>query len=445
MSRLLTALSLSPLLAFLGWPALAAADSSPEISLLDVQCETAERGALVRIILSEAAEFKLGSVSDPDRLFLDFPGVLHPGPTRRLEITSPLLRSVRSGQCSEDPLIARVVIELPTPVEYRTKATANGRIVLVELGEGLPVPESAEAQTRPSLSVRKVTAELADEQTVVVAIECSDRANYRVFFLHTPPRVVVDIQDASLEVEKRVIPTQDPLIERIRLGQFNATTVRVVFDLKELAGYLVERGRNPDRLIFKFGRGRTFGRVVVVDAGHGGHDPGCAGYVAGLWEKAVNLDLALRVARLLRGAGLVPMLTRSEDVFLELQERTHFANTGRANLFVSIHCNAMPASQRGTRCGIEVYYYTEQSEAFARVMKDALVKATGCPDRGVRQRMLYVVHHTVMPSVLVEVGYLDHPTEGRLLNTDQFRQQVAQGIFNGIKQYLEMQWGARSG
>jgi len=445
MSRLRTALLLFPLLSFLAHPALVAADSSPAISLLDVQCETADKGALVRIILSEAAEFKLGSISDPDRLFLDFSGVLHPGSTRRLEVGSPVVRAIRSGQCSEDPLIARVVIELPAPVEYRTKATANGRIVLVELGEGLPAPAPTEGPTEPSLAVTKVTAEPADEQTVAVVIECSDRADYHVFFLHTPPRVVVDIRDARLEVEKRVIPIQDPLIERIRLGQFNETTVRVVFDLKELAGYLVERGRNPDRLIFKFGRGRTFGRVVVVDAGHGGHDPGCAGYVAGLWEKAINLDLALRVARLLRGAGIVPMLTRSEDVFLELQERTHLANTGRANLFVSIHCNAMPPAHKGTKCGIEVYYYTDQSESFARVMKDALVEATHRPDWGVRRRMLYVVRHTVMPSVLVEVGYLDHATEGKLLNTAQFRQQVAQGIFNGIQQYLEMQWGARSG
>jgi N-acetylmuramoyl-L-alanine amidase len=118
-----------------------------------------------------------------------------------------------------------------------------------------------------------------------------------------------------------------------------------------------------------------------------------------------------------------------------------YANSRRADLFVSIHCNAMPTAKFGTRCGVEVYYYTPQSELLADVMQGAVVKAEGRPSNGVRRRGFYVIHHTVMPSVLVEVGYLDHAIEGELLSTPDFRQKVAQGIVEGIRQYLQSRPG----
>jgi N-acetylmuramoyl-L-alanine amidase len=291
------------------------------------------------------------------------------------------------------------------------------------------------------LQVTQVTVERSNGRTSQAAIESSGPATYRDFSLISPLRVVVDIADADVKAQAPSIPADDPLLKSIRVGQFAPDTVRVVFDLKEPAGYFIRRRSHPDRLLIEFRKGDLVGKVVVVDAGHGGKDPGTAGYKAGLREKDMVLDIARRVAELLHEAGLSPMMTRAEDRFVELADRVIYANSRRADLFVSIHCNAMPTAKFGTRCGVEVYYYTPQSELLADVMQGAVVKAEGRPSNGVRRRGFYVIHHTVMPSVLVEVGYLDHAIEGELLSTPDFRQKVAQGIVDGIRQYLQSRPG----
>ena len=421
-------------------PVPQASPEPPEpIQLTALQCDADERGATVRIFLSRAAKFSVRKISNPDRVYLDFVGTaLGEEVPRRTEVGTKCLTAIRTGQFSQDPLIARVVLDLPAPLPYQTRVLANGHLILLDLGEGGPSPFPWADPHNKYRVLNVFVIHGLEERTAQALIECTGVPDYHAFFLTDPPRVVIDIPEATLSVRQFVIPVEHPLLLRVRMSQFQPDTVRVVFDLRELAGYIIDRRPDPPCILIQFGPGVAQRRVIVVDAGHGGHDPGARGYLKGQWEKEVNLDLARRVATLLRQEGIVPMLTRSEDVFVSLQDRVRFANAGGADLFVSIHCNAFP--RRGARCGIEIYYWTPHSRPFAEVMRSEVVKALRRPDRGVRQRMFYVVHHTVMPSVLVEVGYIDHSVEGRLLNTPEFRQRAAQGIVNGIKRYLQMQY-----
>lgn len=418
------------------FPLTAAAGFAKGIQLQKVQCQVQGEEVMVRLAFSQAVDYREGFLRNPDRLFLDFPEVqIGKGVPRSQTVDSDLISNVRAGQNSKDPLVVRVVIDLKQPTEYRLQTSADGRVIYIVLRKAEAPVEEAEPPV-PALEVTAITLNQGEEGSAQAIIESTGQLVYRDFLLINPLRLVVDIQDAILKVQDLPVPADDSLLQRVRVGQFKPDTVRIVLELKTPVSYSIRSRSHPDRLVVEWKPTDASRKVVVVDPGHGGKDPGTTGLKGGLQEKNVVLDLALRVAQLLEQAGFTPLMTRADDRFVELADRVSFANSCRADLFVSIHCNSMPTGKRGTRCGMEVYYYTPQSERLASAVRDALVEATKRPDNGVRRRGFYVIRYTLMPSILVEVGYLDHAIEGELLNTSDFRQTVAQSIVKGIQQYL---------
>jgi len=176
--------------------------------------------------------------------------------------------------------------------------------------------------------------------------------------------------------------------------------------------------------------------TVVIDAGHGGEDPGAI--VAGVREKDLDLAIALRLLSLAQGfPGLRVLLTRTSDRYVDLVERVRFAERVNAVLYLSIHANA--CSDPGV-CGVETYVDDSRppddpSWALAQAVQWAVCAETGAPDRGVRTQRLYM-RHTGLPAALVEVGYLTCPAERRKLLDPSYQEQIAQGIFQGILDFL---------
>lgn len=174
---------------------------------------------------------------------------------------------------------------------------------------------------------------------------------------------------------------------------------------------------------------------VVIDPGHGGKDSGAIS-VTKRNEKDLVLSLATKVYKLLEQEPRIePEMTRSTDTFLELSERTAFANEMKADLFVSIHGNS---AAKESVSGTETYYYTEQSQQFANLMHGLLIKATGFPDRKVKQNDFYVIKNTTMPSILMEVGFLTSQSDEKAMFQEAFQDRVAASIVAGIKQQLNI-------
>lgn len=172
--------------------------------------------------------------------------------------------------------------------------------------------------------------------------------------------------------------------------------------------------------------------LVVIDAGHGGTDPGAIS-VTKKKEKDLNLSIVKKVEALLKKeTQLDYVLTRSTDVYVTLQDRAKLANNLNADVFVSIHANSGSA----TASGVETYYTRQESVPFANVMHKYLVKSSGLSDRKVRAKSLHVTRETTMPAVLLEVGYLSNKSDEALLYTEKFQNSVAQGVVDGIKEYL---------
>jgi N-acetylmuramoyl-L-alanine amidase len=169
--------------------------------------------------------------------------------------------------------------------------------------------------------------------------------------------------------------------------------------------------------------------TVVVDAGHGGHDRGGAPGQR-VPEKPYTLDVALRLADILRQNGYHVVLTRDGDYFVGLRERCEIANAQSNAVFVSVHFNGAP---RVAANGVETYYYSSQSAELAASVHRRLLAATGLLDRHIRRRGFFVIRNTRIPSILVEPGFLSNPeSAARVAGSGAYRQRLADAIARGI-------------
>lgn len=336
-----------------------------------------------------------------------------------------------------------------------------------------------------------------------VILDLEAKVPFKANTLSSPPRLYVDLLGAELprRLERKVIPLKNDILRRARLAQNRPGVVRIVLDLTRQAKYRVFSLPDPARIVIVLkeaagpsgpatNRRAPVGAAspaspkgsrplcIVIDPGHGGKDPGAIG-PGGLEEKNVVLDIALRVSRILKATGrYTVLLTRSKDVFVPLEERTAFANSHKADLFVSIHANA---STRESLQGIATYRLginpdqdaadlaarenktshrklsdvelilkdllltskTNDSILLARDVQSALVREVHSadhqdppPDLGIREALFYVLVGAEMPAILAEVSFITNPEEEKLLATAAYRQKLAEGIARGVEKYL---------
>ena len=174
--------------------------------------------------------------------------------------------------------------------------------------------------------------------------------------------------------------------------------------------------------------------LVVIDPGHGGKDPGTIG-IGGVQEKNIILPISLDVAAELKKQGIEVRLTRDRDYFVSLQGRTDFANKINADLFVSIHANAINLSRPDVN-GLETYYY-QNGRRLAEVIHWNILNSVNIRNRNVRRARFYVLRHSKMPATLVEVGFLTGAEDSARLKTAAHRQKMAKAIADGIVQYIK--------
>lgn len=174
--------------------------------------------------------------------------------------------------------------------------------------------------------------------------------------------------------------------------------------------------------------------LIALDAGHGGASSGA--YYENTAEKDLNLAMTLKLDEILRSLGYRTMLTRSTDVDVGLKARSTMANNAKADIFVSIHCNASVTNHNFQ--GLYVYHYpgSVQGAALARAIQTPACQFTGAVDRGINSDNFSVVRESKMPSVLVETGFMTCHEELVRLKDDDYQTRMARGIAQGIIQYL---------
>ena len=193
-------------------------------------------------------------------------------------------------------------------------------------------------------------------------------------------------------------------------------------------------------------------KVVYLDAGHGGYDPGASYF--GISEKSLTLAIQSRVKAKLESEGYQVVTTRTSDTYVDLTDRSRAANASESDIFVSIHINASGSSAAQ---GIETYYYQpyaeypsrinatyhanptrlSMSDTLANAIQSSLINATGAQNQGVKRQTFAVLRETTAPAVLLELGFLSNPQEAARLNTSAYQETLANAIVAGIKSYYE--------
>jgi N-acetylmuramoyl-L-alanine amidase len=336
-----------------------------------------------------------------------------------------LLRGARSSEG------ANVVLRFQcssVPEIFTTIAQQPARVVVMVKGQ----------------ADHRIFSDLVGGVVTRVSVLSAQSGWFRIEVVYTgKPRVLVEIQDKAILVSLK--PSEVPL--KIKTGR--------------LKGYRIRR--------------------VAVDPGHGGEDFGARG-ASGLREKDVALDIGRRLVKELKGVGIEAFLTRTGDYYLNLRDRTMLANLKRADLFISIHADAV--ANNPSASGSAVYFcsekasdktaallaqqenaveksedqhqgqtidfegllfrferklYWEDSKQFCRGIIDPMTQRAGTRKLGggVKSANFSVLRNAKMPSLLVETAFISNPREERLLNTPTFRQQIAEGIVMGLKPWLE--------
>lgn len=299
-----------------------------------------------------------------------------------------------------------------------------------------------------------------ETEGVIVSYDGTVTASKPVM-LDNPKRLVIDFKNAgyaddfepalnSSSMLGQIAVSGHETLTNIRysLYSLNPSTARIVLDLSASSTYSVSQ--EDGKYIVKLakdtsassGSGTTTTPpasstgtkqyTVVIDAGHGGSDPG-AQSINGKWEKEVNLNIALKVQALLNKESKIKVLmTRSGDTYPELKERVQFAEDADADIFISIHANSAAASASGT----ETYYTHSNSQKLAETIHKHLVIGTGLKDRGVKTANYLVTRETTMPAILLETGFLTNSNDAAVLYSDSKQQAIAEQIVLGIKEYL---------
>lgn len=173
-------------------------------------------------------------------------------------------------------------------------------------------------------------------------------------------------------------------------------------------------------------------KVIVLDAGHGGKD--CGATREGIYEKDITLDVCDRIQELLQKKGYKVYMTRTNDVYVSLEDRSLFSASINPAIFVSVHVNACNDTAPK---GIETHYYTDESLDLAVTVHNGLTKKIDeTPNRGLSRSRFYVINHTEVPAILLEIGFISNDEERNELITPRRKQRTAEGIVEGIIEYF---------
>ena len=450
------------------------------------------------------------------------------------EDDAPALKTVRVEKAIDPPEPAAVPHKRRDPsfkaakAEYKVRGRTSRK----------PQPKPRAAYTPPRRTTDSDSVTISglrvwsNPSYTRIVVDATRETPYRYSFLEEDPtldkpqRLYIDFDNARLgDGLRKIIPINDNLLLDARAGQYRADQVRVVVDIKSFKNYKIFSLRNPFRTVIDvWGRGangeaaayadrgqrkdrpprrrpdpvplappapvkgggvnglaRQFAlRVdkIVIDPGHGGHDSGAVGYYKHVLEKDIVLALGKRLAHKIRQAvGCKVILTRSDDRFITLEERTAIANTTNADLFISLHTNA----HRDRRAyGIETYFLNlatdddailvaARENATSRknisdlqmilndLMKNAKINESSrlaghvqkslvsgvdrhyshVKNKGVKQAPFYVLLGAQMPAILVETSFISNKRECKRLTDAAYQEHLCNAILDGIRRYIQ--------
>ncbi len=409
---------------------------------------------------------------------------------------APRLSSLSPAKYWSSPDYCRVVLQAPKPLPFTsgtiTSTTDDNRLISFDIEKSHTTGNHLHSLPVSQGLLKRIVSRPLTEDTVRVNVEVESLAEYSIFSLNDPFRIVVDVrgaqavtppnQNSTFLPAKASNSSQQPKLAvntRINTG---ALTIELSDQKKRLPAYTTPAMAKSDKrgalsLAQQLGLGI---RKITIDPGHGGKDPGAMAF--GLKEKDIVLRISQKVAALLQtNSRYEVVLTRNRDVFVPLEERTAMANTNKSDLFLSIHLNAHSEKRKN---GVETYFLNlatdaaamrvaalenatsthnigelqdiltmlmenskiDESTRLARFVHNNLLKGYGNQykphDLGIKQAPFYVLLGAQMPAVLVELAFITNPEEAKLLQSEEHLNKIAELLAAGVAAYVDHHYSA---
>jgi N-acetylmuramoyl-L-alanine amidase len=378
-------------------------------------------------------------LTDPDRIIVDVPNCTVPANQQDMPGSLSLIKNIKYTQL--DTKTARITIETNGQPPYTLTGGQDQLLITVESPTykniqyskvdnnikltlmGAKLTEIVQSNSTDG-SVDGNSTEIEDVKPLYTDNKDASGKKYTVTF----PAGLADLGSGILKIN-------DGMLDNIEIvSDLQSQTASIIFTSDFERKF--EITTNPDTNVTVISITKMFAKtdkLVVIDAGHGGYDPGAV--YAGVKEKDLNLKVALRVNEILKSRGINTYMTRSTDTFVPLYDRANIANDMNAVLFLSIHHNAYNTSEKGTET---LYYPSELSKAFANIIQGQLPGALGTKSKGIIQRPnLVVLHATKMPAALAELGYITNSEDREKILSDSFAENAATALCDSVVKALD--------
>ena len=405
-------------------------EASATTGSIKIDCSSSGSGDSVSITVDNYKNYDIFRLSDPGRIVIDIPNVKMPdSDEHKINYIGGVVKGVRYSKYGSDSL--RVVLDVSGMPEFsvdekskkltlNVKGASYKNIIYHNNGDRVYFSLGGAALTEGGETLKKCYTEKYS----------SSGKKYTITF----PSNLADLGSGEMEINDSYLNS----IEIERDTGSNETSI--VFNAKDKFFYhVIARPDVDDTTITLLKPASKSDRLVVIDAGHGGRDPGAV--YGGLNEKDLNLDIAKRLNALLKSKNVKTYMLREDDSFVGLYERSYIANNLNASLFLSIHNNATADTNFG---GTMTLFFPPKSsdtgftgKRFAQIIQNNLLAKLGTADRKIIERPnLVVLKASLMPSSLAEIAFMTNKPDRENLQKDDFRQKAAEALCQSVLQAL---------
>ncbi|MFA6989691.1 MAG: N-acetylmuramoyl-L-alanine amidase [Candidatus Gastranaerophilaceae bacterium] len=403
-----------------------------------------------QIFITGAGSLKLSRsliLENPDRVVFDLPNAM----VQNKETLGEFILN-STDKINIEPFnnnVIRAVVTTKNPEKY--KAVISPDLQSLIIGQESQLDYSAFPNSSLLAKIKKIDVKKENEKTTRITItidkpvihsinQTLDRIIFDLYNVNFPDKTLLSgltstNQFRGLELDK-ISCRQNGVSLSIPIRKNLDIETGISLDGEKLYIKLSDNKKVTDVKYVIIGRNRK----IILDPGHGGKDVGA---INGLvYEKNITLDVSKRVEKYLKESGMNVVMTRSIDEFISLQRRVEITNAQSPDVFVSIHVNS---SEGPVATGLETHWFTTPSMEFAQVVQKHLASNITSPDRGICKSMFYVIHHSLMPAILVEIGFISNNKEKDQILSPQRQDDTARSISNGIILYLAKDYARKNG
>lgn len=403
----------------------------------DFRIENINDKDLILIEGNDNIKYNVMRLNNPERIVIDMiDASLSHGTYHEFDYELGFIKGIRVSQFQADnnyssmDRIVRVVVDIKDGV-------SNPLVKIDNMDNNLVI--------YPEKSLWEDMSYEADGKDRFLTIKDINSSKYLIENYPERKTLEIRVPSNSTELEEGNVYIRDGLIDEVEVVKERNETVIQVKYAKSIIFETISKNKDKN-LMLKINRNldvKPSDRLIVIDPGHGGTDPGATS-ITGKREKDLNFSVSNILSEGLQEKGYNVLLTRDTDTFVDLYERPRIANENNADIFISIHGNSLAGNNKIN--GIEVYYWPankseikeEDQYPFAKSILDEMIKATGAVSRGVKTNSYVVIRESKMPAVLIETGFLSNPHEESLLYTKEYQNKMVEGIIKGVESYFEM-------